>query len=156
MRKLIAMLLLLCLVLTGCGKDVSTWTFTADDLSIEIPEDFIAINGEGFAEDMDFIFGLDPIAINGMRQEKAIFEAYGLNWDLESFGKFVMNANNVSASLEQKDNICFFTYTSNGFSYVVTLWETAEAFWIVQGYCPTEDYNTVKNDIWEILSSVTV
>ena len=58
--------------------------------------------------------------------------------------------------MEEKEGIRTFSYESGEFTYVVTLWETEEAFWTVQAYCPTADYGDVKGDIWEILSSVTV
>lgn len=153
---LLLVLVLLCASLTGCGNRKSTATYTYDDLTITLPADFIDLSGEAFAAELAFIYGLDPIAINGLRESKSTFAAYGLDVDLERYGQLLISSNNVQAKLEQKDDILFFTYTSNGFSYVVTLWESEEAFWMVQAYCPTENYNTVKSDIWEILSSVTV
>ena len=67
-----------------------------------------------------------------------------------------MKSNNVKSTLSEKDGICYFSYASGAFTYVVTLWETEDAFWTVQAYCPTADYDSVKDDIWEILSSITV
>lgn len=158
MKKCVTFLLvlvLLCTVLTGCGNTKST-TYTHDDLTITLPADFIDLSAENFAAELSFIYGLDPIAVNGLRESKATFTAYGLDMDLERYGQLLISSNNVQAKLEQKDDMLFFTYASNGFTYVVTLWETEEAFWMVQAYCPTENYNKVKNDIWKILNSVTV
>ena len=156
MKKLIAIFLLLSLLLTGCGQKAAVQSHTFDDLTIRIPEDYINLSGEEYAGQLDFIFGLDPIAVNGIREEKATFEAYGLEMDLPSYGKFLMMSNNVSGELEEKDGIHTFTYASGDYTYVVTLHETAEAFWTVQAYCPTEDYSKAKSDMWSILSSVTV
>ena len=156
MRTRILLLLILCLLLVGCSPEPAAPSYAFDDLSIQIPEDYINLSGEEFAAELDFVFGLDPIAVNGLREEKATFAAYGLDLDLESYGKFVILANNVSAELEQKDGIYTFSYESGGFSYVTTVWETGEAFWTVQAYCPTENYARAKKDMWKILSSVTV
>ena len=156
MKKLFAFLLVLSLCLTGCGAKAAAPTHAFEDLSIQIPEDYINLSDEDFAADLAFVFGKDPIALNGLREEKATFEAYGLELDLESYGKFVIMANNVTATLEQKDGIHTFSYESSGFTYVVTVWETENAFWTVQAYCPNENYGSVKGDMWEILSSVTV
>lgn len=159
MKKPIILLLavvLLCSTLTGCGIEKATASYTHDDLAITLPADFIDLSEEDFAAELSFVYGLDPIAVNGLREPKSTFTAYGLDVDLEKYGQLLISANNVQAKPEQKNGILFFTYTSGGFSYVVTLWETEEAFWTVQGYCPTENYNKVKNDIWKILSSVTV
>ena len=156
MKKTVLLLLALCLLLTGCSPEPAAPTYTFEDLSIQIPEDYINLSDEEFASGLSFVFGCDPIALNGLREEKSTFEAYGLELDLESYGKFLMMSNNVSGDLTQTDGIWNFTYASGEFTYVVTLWETEEAFWTVQAYCPTEDYSKAKKDMWEILSSVTV
>ena len=156
MKKLIVTLLVLSLCLAGCGPEIAAPSYAFDDLSIQIPEDYINLSDESFAEGLSFVFGKDPIALNGMREEKATFAAYGLEMDLQSYGDLLIKGNNVRAELKQTDGIWNFTYEAGGFTYVVTLWETDEAFWTVQAYCPTENYSKVKKDIWESLSSVTV
>lgn len=159
MKRTLTLLLVLVLcigVLSGCGTQEAAVSHTYEDLTISLPADFIDLSDEDFAEGLDFVYGLDPIAVNGLREKKATFEAYGLELDLESYGKFVIKANNISGTLEQKDGIWTFTYESGDYTYVVTLWETEKAYWTVQAYCPTENYSKVKKDMWEILSSVTV
>ena len=156
MRKLILLLLVCVLCLTACGPEPAAPSYAFDDLSIQIPEDYINLSDKEFASGLDFVFGLDPVAINGMREEKATFQAYGLEVDLERYGKLLIAANNVSSQLIQTDGIWNFSYASGDMTYVVTLWETEDAYWTVQGYCPTESYHKVKKDIWNILSSVTV
>lgn len=156
MKKLLATLLILSLCLSGCGHEIAAPSYAFDDLSIQIPADFINLSEESFAEGLSFVFGKDPIAINGMREEKATFAAYGLDVDLQGYGDLLIKGNNVRAELVQTNGIWNFSYESGGFTYVVTLWETADAFWTVQAYCPTENYSKVKADMWEILSSVTV
>ena len=159
MKKLIPVLLALVLcisVLSACSAKETTAPHAHEDLTIRIPLDYIDLSDEDFAEGLSFIYGLDPIAVNGLREEKATFEAYGLELDLESYGKFLCMSNNVSCQPEQTDGIWTFSYEANGYTYVVTLWETEEAFWAVQAYCPTESYTKVSSQMWEILSSVTV
>ena len=156
MKKLILLLLLLSLCLSGCGHESAAPSYAVDDLSIQIPEDYINLSDEEFAEGLSFIFGHDPIAVNGLREEKAVFAAYGLELDLQTYGNLLAKSNNVSSELTQKDGIWTFTYESGDYTYVVTLWETEEAFWTVQAYCPTADYSKVKGAMWDILSSVTV
>ena len=156
MRKLILLLLVCSLCLAACSAKETTALHAYEDLTIRIPADYIDLSDEEFAEGLDFVFGLDPIAINGLREEKATFAAFGLEMDLERYGKFLIAANNVSCQLTQTDGIWNFSYASGDMTYVVTLWETEDAYWTVQGYCPTENYSKVKKDIWNILSSVTV
>ena len=156
MRKLTLLLLVCALCLAACGAEETTAPHAYEDLTIRIPTDYIDLSDEAFAEGLDFVFGLDPVAINGLREEKATFQAYGLELDLERYGKLLIASNNVSSQLIQTDGIWNFSYVSGDMTYVVTLWETEEAYWTVQGYCPTESYHKVKKDIWNILSSVTV
>ena len=159
MKKWIALLLALVLcagVLPGCGEKEEAVPHTYEDLTISLPADFIDLSGEDFAQDLTFIQGLDPIAVNGLREEKATFAAYGLELDLQRYGQLVLLSNNVSGKLEQKDGIWTFSYEAGGYTYLVTLWETEEAFWTVQAYCPVDDYSKVQKDMWEILSSVSV
>ena len=156
MKKIILLLVVLSLCLSGCRAKETSAPHTCQELTIRIPTDYIDLSGESFAEGLDFVFGLDPVAINGLREAKETFAAYGLELDLQTYGELLMESNNVSSQLDQKDGIWHFSYTSGDFTYVVTLWETEEAFWTVQAYCPTADYDSVKDNIWEILSSVTV
>ena len=156
MRKALLLLLILSLCLTGCGAKETTAPHSYEDLTIRIPTDYIDLSGEAFAQDLTFVFGKDPIALNGHREEKALFAAYGLNLDLQKYADLLMKSNNVSSNLEEKDGICYFSYTSGDFTYVVSIWETDSAFWTVQAYCPAQEYNKVQKDIWNILSSVTV
>lgn len=156
MKKFLALILVLSLFLSGCAHEAADPSYAFDDLSIQIPEDYINLSDEDFAADLAFVFGKDPIALNGLREEKATFEAYGLDLDLQSYGKFVILANNVSATLEQKDGIYTFSYIAGDFTYVVTVWETEAAFWTVQAYCPRESYSKAKDEMWRILSSVKV
>ena len=156
MKKALLLLLILCLCLTGCGAKETTAPHSFEDLTIRIPTDYTDLSGEEFAQDLTFVFAKDPIALNGHREEKALFAAYGLQLDLEAYGDLLMKSNNVNSTLEQKDGIWNFSYTSGDFTYVVTLWETESAFWTVQAYCPAEEYSKIQKDIWNILSSVTV
>ena len=158
MRKLIALstLICLCLSIAACGHEPSLKSHTFQDLTIQIPTDYINLSGEEYAAGLDFVFGLDPIAVNGLREEKAAFEAYGLELDLQTYAKFLLMSNNVSGELAEKDGIHTFSYVSGEFTYVVTLWETEDAFWTVQAYCATEDFPKAEKKMWNILSSVTV
>ena len=156
MKKVILLLMVLSLCLSGCGAKETSAPHACQDLTIRIPTDYIDLSGETFAEDLDFVFGKEPVVINGMRDAKETFAAYGLELYLQTYGELLMEDNQVSSQLTQKDGIWNFSYTSGDFTYVVTLWETEDAFLTVQAYWPTADYDSIKDVIWEILSSVTV
>ena len=157
MKKFLLLLIVLSLCLTGCSRKKSgITTYSHQDLTIQLPAGFVDLSDQDFARELDFAYGLNPIAVNGIREEKAAFQSYGLELDLQSYGQLVLASNNISSPLTQKEDILMFTYQSGDFTYVVTLWETESAFWTVQAYCQRETYTQVSNDIWEIFSSVTV
>ena len=163
MKRLLLLILvgILCLAAAGCGTKEPAWVqHTYQDLTISLPENFIDLSREDFAAGMDFLQGLDPIAVNGLREEKSLLAQYGLEPDLQTYAQLVISANELTVSLEEQDNIPYFTYeaTAEGvsYTYVVTLWETQEAFWSVQSYCPTADYPAAKDTMWTILKSVKV
>lgn len=156
MKKLLSLLLALTLCLAGCGPEPAAPSYAFDDLSIRIPQDYINLSDGEFAEDLDFVFGLEPITVSGLREPKATFAAYGLEPNLEQYGQALIKANQVNADLAEKDGICCFTYEAGAYTYLVSLWETKDAFWTVQAYCPTADYSKAYGDMWEILCSVTV
>ena len=156
MKKLFVLILVLSLCMTGCGVKEASVSYHIEDLTLRLPAGFMDLSNEPYAAELDFLFGQDPIIINGKREEKAVLTAYGLDLNLESYGEFVILTNNVSATLEQKDGIYTFSYKSGGFTYVVTLWQTPEAFWTVQAYCPSESYSKAKDEMWSILRSVKV
>ena len=156
MRKLIALLLAFSLLLVGCGAKTATVSYTFEDLSIQLPSDFIDLSGDEFAEGTTFFYGWDPIAVNGIREDKDTLASYGLTLTLEYFTLLIRTANNISSPVQQKDGVQYFTYESSDYTYVVSVWETEDAFWTVQAYCPTENYPEVSNDIWNILRSVNI
>ena len=163
MKKVLSLILAvcLCLGLCACGKESAAMIpHTYEDLTISLPEDFMDLSQEDYAAGLAFLQGLDPIAVNGLREEKALFASYGLDLDLQRYAKLVVVANNLSIQPEEKDGILTFSYEaiSDGvsYTYVVTLWETDQAFWTVQAYCPTENYPKVQDRMWQILKSVTV
>lgn len=157
MKRIVLLLLIVSLCLCGCSnKDADVATYTHEDLTIQLPVGFVDLSDQEVAQGVTFMYGMDPIAVNGLREEKAAFQAYGLDLDVERYGQLLIASNNVSTQLEERDGITTFTYTSGDFTYVVTLWENDDALWLVQAYCLTADYAQVKNDIWDILSSVTV
>lgn len=163
MKKLLCVFLALCLCLGlwGCSKEqTASVSHTYEDLTILLPADFIDLSDEAYASDLTFFQGLNPITVNGLREEKSVFANYGLELDLQRYANLVILGNDLSIQPQEKDSILTFTYEATvegvSYTYVVTLWETPEAFWTVQAYCPTADYSEVKNQMWDILTSVHV
>lgn len=149
--------LVLCIgLLSGCSAKETTAPHTHEDLTISLPLEFLDLSGEAYAAEYNFMYGMDPIIVNGLRDEKALFQAHDLDLTLETYGQLVLMTNGVDSKLTQKDGLWLFTYEAGDYTYVVSLHETKDAFWTVQAYCLTERYFDVSAQMWEILKSVTV
>ena len=57
MKKFLALILVLSLFLSGCAHEAADPSYAFDDLSIQIPEDYINLSDEEFAADLAFVFG---------------------------------------------------------------------------------------------------
>ena len=159
MRKHFVLLLALVLCITllsGCGAKETTAPHTYEDLTIRLPIEFLDLSQASYAAEYDFMWGLDPVIVSGLRDEKARFETAGLDLSLEDYGTLILQSNGVSSSLYHTEELLHATYEKSEYIYVVTFWETKNAFWTVQAYCPQEDYQQVIPQIQEILSSVSV
>ena len=157
MRKHFVLLLALVLCITllsGCSAKETTAPHSHQDLTLRLPLAFLDLSTREYAAQYDFLYGLDPIIVSGLRDEKSLFD--GSDLDLQTYGKLVLAVNGLDCALTETDGIRYFTYETGGYTYVVTLWETTEAFWTVQAYCPTENYSRVSDQMWEILCSITV
>jgi len=157
MRKCFALLLalMLCIgLLTGCSANETTAQYTHHGLTITLPSEYLDLSEKPYAADYDFMYGLVPVIVSGLQEEKKLF--LDNEMDLEGYGEFMMAANAIAGEWIRKDGVPTFTYEADGYVYTVTLWETEESFWLVQAYCPEKDYSAVSTQIWEILSSIKV
>ena len=84
MKKLFVLILVISLCLTGCGVKEASVSHSIKDLTIRLPAGYLDLSNEVYAADLDFLFGKDPIALSGLREEKNTFASYGLDLDLES------------------------------------------------------------------------
>ena len=152
MKKPFALLLALVLcigLISGCGA--KKLSHSHDGLTLRLPEEYLDLSDQAYAQDWDFMYGLAPITISGLQDAKALF-----NTDLPGYGQLILKSNDLACPLTEKDGIPTFTYQSGSYTYVVTLWETKDAYWTVQAYCPTADYENVSASMWEILADIKV
>ena len=152
MKKPFALLLALVLcigLISGCGA--KKLSHSHDGLILRLPEDYLDLSDETYAQEWDFMYGLAPITLSGLQDEKSLFDT-----DLQGYGQLILKSNDLSSTLTEKDGIPTFTYESGSYTYVVTLWETKDAYWTVQAYCPTADFQEVKDSMWDILADIKV
>ena len=157
MRKHFVLLLALVLcigLLSGCSAKETSAPHSHEDLTIRLPLEFLDLSDAAYAAQYNFMYGMEPITVSGLRDAKTMFSGFDLN--LQQYALLVLELNGLDCSLSQTDGIWNFTYEADGYTYMVALYETREAFWTVQAYCPTDSFSQVSSQMWEILKSVTV
>ena len=159
MKKRIALLLcltmLICL-LGGCSSPAGK-PITCKDLTLKLPGEFYDFSGESYAKEADFFYGRDKLIVMGMAEEKTILK----KMTLEEYTELVIQGNKLQCVPRRLSNGYCFTYetpTSDGTYYIYTVatFESGTRFWILQLYCPSDDYPERQKMIVEILESVRV
>ena len=162
MKKCLALMLVAVLIagcFPGCAavNTASPVSYTFQELTIRLPMAFVPLN-DAFAE-YDFIFGDGKVTLAGIREDRSQLQALGLASSLEEYSAQLIRAHGLDCQMLQENGITYFNYEAGEeppFIYIVSVWETPEAFWVVQAYCLSEDYAAVKDAMWQYLSSVTL
>lgn len=151
--------LMLTLSLASCGLLGGEKTFTVDGLSITVKGMFSEQNDLNEAFDLILISPEAGVMI--LKETFAEFEEADLDTDMsvKEYAEIVMPGNSLSGDPTEKDGLTYFTYTAESegtnFTYVGFCYRGADAYWLVQMYCPTEDFEATKPDFITWAKSVT-
>ncbi|MBR6652789.1 MAG: hypothetical protein IKL30_06455 [Anaerotignum sp.] len=154
--KLLTLCLAACLLLTACGG-AKTTVFSYEGLTVEVPRNYKQITG---AEVDAYTFALanSKASMMGIREEKAIFEAYGLDPTLEEYANMVQAANQKEMDMSTYNGqiMMNFTSTVNGetYEYLASVYESEDAYWVIQCGCRSKDYEKYRGDFFSQLLSV--
>ena len=148
---IIASVLLLLGMLTGCGRKA----FTCGDLQIDIPGDFIELSQpDTDGENKDFLFGRDTLIVKGMAEKKS-----GLKqMSLQEYTDLMITGNELDCSATVGRNGYRFVYRAevgeSTYTYFSATFEGKDNFWSVQCYCPSEDFAKHQQTMEALLDSV--
>lgn len=156
--KIIALLLALCLLFCGCA--VADQTVTADDLTITIPGNYKDYGDEDFSEGYTLVYGRNDAVVMALKEEFSIFEEYNMTLTLQEYADLVLQANNITDGVQEVNGILTFSFTneSNGesHSYQAAVFESEDAFWLIQAGCLTENFEENQETFMNILTSVKI
>ena len=157
--KVIVALLLVCALFAGCGV-LCDQERTCEDLTITIPGHFLDMSDQDYAKGMNFLYGFNDIAVVGIRETKESLAFYDADLTLEEYGALVMQGNGLDGDMELKEGLYTFEYEASNagqtFTYLGAVFEGEEAFWIVQAYCLSDEYEQHQADMMKWLKSVKV
>ena len=151
-------MILLASLLTGCLFAAVEKVFTKDGFSITLTNRFIEGEGEEY-EGFDIVYDSRDIAVFCLKENFSDF-VDGANLSPRTYGELVLQANQMDTALLTEGEQIYFEYqeTIDGddYSYLATVHKGADAFWLVQFACLTENYETLKPMMMQYAASVKV
>ena len=134
-------------------------TFTNDNFSITLTDDFYESNYDGFTATYDSA----ECAVFVLEEEFQYFEDSEVD-TLDEYCQLVIDANEYGDdTVVQKDEgLVYFEYTGTNtemeidFTYYAFVYEGSDAYWLVQFAIPSEYVEDITVDVFEWAKSVTV
>ncbi len=118
------------------GIPVRTETVN-DELTLIVPEDADEVSIDGFSA----AYETDEIAVLVLREAKTDFAVYEIE-TLNDYAEIVAKNNGFNPDdMMDIDGVPCFEYSANGFTYLVMLWETEDAFWLINYAAPESEYD---------------
>lgn len=153
--RISAMLLVMAMMLCACGsKDQS---FSNNGLYMELPGSYRALSEN---EMVGFTFGMGDkkSVVLGLKEEKSMFESYGLDLTLEEYADLVIEANSLSTTVKYEGGIPTFTFSKyidgTYYKYLAATIEGADAFWLIQFACEEGKFDDMYNTFIKYLTTV--
>jgi hypothetical protein len=100
-------------------------------------------------------------AVATLKEEFSNLRSMGIYEDtsLREYAQLVQRANQTRASIEERDGIIYFEYeravAGKEFTYLATVFKSEDAFWLVQFFSETKDYNKHRDDFFKWAGSVS-
>lgn len=156
--SLCSLLLIGALLFTGC-KEAPAKTFTVDELSITLTEDFSESPRLAFTA----AYEAYDTAVLIIRENRDTIEAAAKKKDvsLNEYAVMVLNANQLTVSTVEEEGILTYTYSRKNsddgvdYTYFVTLHRSEEAFWLVQFVTKTSRFQKEKPTLLDYARSIT-
>ena len=155
MKRCTAVCLLLVLCLLGCSAANGTQV-TCKDLTLTLPDSYLDLSRETYAEEADFLYGRERLIVLGIGEKKSSLKVQ----TLEAYTALVLKGNSLTCTPEATGNGYRFSYDApigdTAYTYVTATYESPEHFWVIQCYCPAEHLEAYAQEISSILDSVRI
>lgn len=154
-----AVLLLLCLIFSGCGKNEKLFYSTHLTISIKPPEDFRQVEIEGLAA----AYESDYMAIRVLRERFESYEGVDdrINKDTSAleYAQFLTEVNKgTEGNAFTEGDLTLFYFTQSGsekkFRGAAYVYKSVDSFWTVQFITEKDQFDTYRDQIVEMALSV--
>lgn len=175
--SIIAVLLAMCLIFVGCKDNEQTdkpaeqtpidapaepvetepqeITFSNNSAIITLPATFTDYTEKPIAEGYAFLYGDAMVGLRGTEDQKTDLDESVTS--LESYAAY--QASVFGGEAVQQDNLWTLSYEDLSENepqmLVCVFYETENAFWTVQSYCPSNVFEIHQADMWNYVKSVT-
>lgn len=158
-------LLLLVLILTvnllwGCTGKTAQQTVSCQELTISLPGSFLDLQDTVSSDALAFVYGYESIVVMATYEDATTLDAYLPDLDAQQYAQLFVQSNQLPGEVTVTDGIPTFTYTVNSddaaLTYLCGVFQSDVRFWLVQVYCPADRFADSRQQMWEILSSVTL
>ena len=157
---LIILCVIACLALTACAEESGTFTYTCEDLTLEIPSSCTEISTEA-AQNFAFAFSDSKISIMGMREEKSSLPE-GADMTPEEYAEQIKIPEDSELTVTNDNGLILMEFDNKvkglirkkTFKYMASVYETEDAFWLIQCACLEKEYETSRDVFLSLLTSV--
>ena len=154
--KLSLLLLLISVLLIGCGSAPAEQEIVCNDLTLVLPATFADFSENGVKEGLAFNYADVDVGVCGSFEGKSYLVQYIPDITPEKYAELFLQTNSMASQVEVVDTIPRFTYNAAGYTYLCGVFESDENFWVVQAYCKQDDYSAHEADMWNYICSVSV
>ena len=150
MKKLVSLIMALIFFFTlgGCAvKDTKDKVFTKNEFAITLNEAYVESEREGFYACYDSA----TVAEFVVKENFDIMEGFS-DYTIEQYANIVMyNCSDKSPSLHKKGDINYIEYSfknteiNKTYNYLIALYKSNDAFFMVQFTCEDKDYKEYKD-----------
>lgn len=135
--------------------DGSPQEFSAEGMTITLTNDFISSEADGYT----LCYDSEKVAVLALREEFALQEG-AEDYTLVEYGELVIQTNKLETALEVQNGIHCFEYEhaaskKETYHYLVTLFKTDDAFWMVQFITLTENTEDLRPSFLEWAGSIS-
>lgn len=155
----LVMSMVLCLGLCACGAEEDQ-TIIVDGLTLTLPANFQKSDEAAAGSDQLFVYATRTQVVMGLKEEKSLFESYGMDLSLDDYANLIISVYELDAAVEYVGGIPTVTFTSdvNGttYKYIAAMYESNSAFWMLQCSCEADNFERYYEDFITYLTSVKV
>ena len=159
MKKAVAVLIAVIMVmsLAGCELFPKEKAFGVNEMLITLTDAFTEADFEGYTK----AFDSRKTAVFVLREDKSVLN--GVELSLAEYADLTRAANESRGpgEIKNEDGLTYFEYDYYGsdgatiYSYFTTMFNSDEAFWLVQFACQRDEYEKLRPEFIKYAQSVT-